>query len=77
MGKGLATIEMNYEAMRERDRVSRLRIEQMEKDRLAAMSPMELAQENIEQYIDGYGWDFDQLKEMFKQYLEIEAGETP
>jgi len=69
-------ITPEYEAMRERDRASRLRIEQMEKDRLAAMSPMELAQENIEQYIDGYGWDFDQLKEMFRQYLAMEAGEA-
>jgi hypothetical protein len=69
-----------YMAMRERDRLTRLHMEQREAERKAKLTPLELLQEQIEDLMTGYadyGTEFDEIKELFKQYLALEAGETP
>jgi archaellum component FlaC len=71
---------IHYEAMRERDKATRLYMEQREVERKAKLTPLELLQEQIEDLMTGYadyGTDFNEIKELFKQYLALEAGETP
>ncbi len=73
-------IMIHYEAMRERDKATRLYMEQREVERKAKLTPLELLQEQIEDLMTGYadyGTDFNEIKELFKQYLALEAGETP
>ncbi|MDD3074612.1 MAG: hypothetical protein PHS56_09365 [Eubacteriales bacterium] len=69
---------MDYEAMRERDKATRLYIQQREAERKAKLTPLELLREQIEdlitEYAD-YGTEFDEIKELFKQYLTMEAGD--
>lgn len=70
---------MDYYAMRERDKATRLYIQQREAERKAKLTSLELLREQIEDLMTGYGdydIDFNEIKKLFRQYLEIEAGET-
>ena len=58
----------------------RVKAERKEAARIATLTPLERVTEKIYGHMVGCeygdGWDFDELKELFRQYLAIEAGET-